>query len=835
MLRFFGSKTNKKESHENKPALHQVLDFIPSRIATVNGHSEEIYALKQLSDGRLISSTISSTGSEIRMWNLSAGECERKIDEYINSIFRSNRPFERPLQNGHLVFMYTYYLDPVFTNIGLRSNIIIYNPQNGTYKRGGFYYGPLIWETTIWLQLQNERLAIISHSQEKSLISILSKSLSKIRFKIEQPGEITALIQLKNGYLVSGSRDGKIHVFDPSDGRFVKAINASPDMSRLSIITLMQHTDGRLLSLTSEKIAFWNVSSGICEANICLDESDDGYMPHGLQELPDGRLVVIGLIGAIYDEVKKIGVRIYDASSYLCVKTFLASDFTNIKSVSMEVLSDGRLAISEGSVIQIWDIGFRPILELDLPLEKAHLNPVSSATSTALSTLQIEGHAGTAPALSQSEFEKMVYETQSSAARLLSVRDIAQDLGRLRQHIQNMDGCETLSSEEKRRLRARIAADKLTEALLIERQNILMNPSLKIYYHALQTYISELMVASLGVGSGYIPVDNSKGTKIVGWICCAISSVFPGVSIASSMISTGASYLDAQYRKSFLDKVSVLGVTVTEAEILGEQVARLLVRAHYHAGHGFSAQSAENDAKALIAMIVRAEIPFIRDEETSTRLVEAIWGGASSYCAEPIPSQKALKTSTLQNEDGFQDLGAPSVVSMSTLLVSSDLSIQELNHQVEEERAERKRLEKEFAQHRTQAALKSEVASQKEVRVLRQQVDKLAPSTSQGGLTLMSPSQTAGDSETKQLELEKRFAYMEEHLGVLTTDVMTLKEGVRSSRPEATDRIMHTSVQRLPKKNMFSNPANLQLERRAKQTEAESKAFEDSKKKLFNI
>ena len=83
-------------------------------------------------------------------------------------------------------------------------------------------------------------------------------------------------------------------------------------------------------------------------------------MPYDLQKLPDGRLVSIGLIGSRDPELKKIGVRIYDPSTYLCVQTFLASDFTNITSVSMEVLSDGRLAISEGVMIRIWDIGFRP-------------------------------------------------------------------------------------------------------------------------------------------------------------------------------------------------------------------------------------------------------------------------------------------------------------------------------------------------------------------------------------------------------------------------------------------------------------------------------------------
>ena len=174
--------------------------------------------------------------TEIRKWNLSTGELEKNISGSIDSIFGGSLSNILTLQKGCLVF--TYVHRTIF-GPGVGKSLVIYNPQNGQYKKGSFLYrGPDISQTTICLQLQNERLAI-ANREKGSPIIIVSKSLSKVRVRIEQEGEITALIQLENGRLVSGSSDGAIHVFDSSDGRCVNVINASGDMNKPSIITLM--------------------------------------------------------------------------------------------------------------------------------------------------------------------------------------------------------------------------------------------------------------------------------------------------------------------------------------------------------------------------------------------------------------------------------------------------------------------------------------------------------------------------------------------------------------------------------------------------------------------
>ena len=43
--------------------------------------------------------------------------------------------------------------------------------------------------------------------------------------------------------------------------------------------------------------------------------------------------------------------------------------------------------------------------------------------------------------------------------------------------------------------------DKEKETLLLEAQMILMDSNQRAYYQTLQTHLSELMVASLGIGS----------------------------------------------------------------------------------------------------------------------------------------------------------------------------------------------------------------------------------------------------------------------------------------------------------------------------------------------
>jgi len=225
----------------------------------------------------------------------------------------------------------------------------------------------------------------------------------------------------------------------------------------------------------------------------------------------------------------------------------------------------------------------------------------------------------------------------------VSQESLTQELFQLQQFItmaQFNQIHNTYSAHDAQFLQARITADKRKEALLIERQSILANPDMDAYYRAIQTHFSSLMVAALGVGSGYISVSQSMESKVADWIGQAISSAFPPAALPMSCFCMGAKYLDKHYREAFLAKIRVFGTTIKEAEELGEEVARLLVRSNFHAKLPISIQKADHDAKALIMAIVKAEPPIPRNQQTAEQLVRTILGDVN-YCPDPLPSVAA--------------------------------------------------------------------------------------------------------------------------------------------------------------------------------------------------
>ena len=188
-----------------------------------------------------------------------------------------------------------------------------------------------------------------------------------------------------------------------------------------------------------------------------------------------------------------------------------------------------------------------------------------------------------------------------------------------------------------------LAQHKQNQILLIERETIRNTPTHEAYYGDIQRRFSALMVAAQGIGAGYIDVSNSTTATVSGWaigaIAAAISIAFPPAALvapgAASALTNGVNILDARYRKEYLKKISIFGVTITQAEVLGEQVARLLTRAHLHAKHALSTGQAERDSIAMIHAIVSGK-PIPRDEKTAEKILRGIWGSAT-YCIDPLP------------------------------------------------------------------------------------------------------------------------------------------------------------------------------------------------------
>lgn len=216
-----------------------------------------------------------------------------------------------------------------------------------------------------------------------------------------------------------------------------------------------------------------------------------------------------------------------------------------------------------------------------------------------------------------------------------------QDLKRQMTVLSLSDSC--FSEEDRCIIYILIAHHKENQNLLIERETIRRNPAHEAYYGDIQRRFSDLIVAAKGVCSDYIDVSNSTTTTVSGWaigvIAAAVSIAFPPAALvapgAASALTSGVSFLDARYRKEYLKKINIFAVTTTQAEVLGEQVARLLIRAHLHAEHSLSPELAKRDSTAIIRAIIGGK-PIPRDEKTAEKILKAIWGSAP-YCIEPLP------------------------------------------------------------------------------------------------------------------------------------------------------------------------------------------------------
>jgi hypothetical protein len=204
--------------------------------------------------------------------------------------------------------------------------------------------------------------------------------------------------------------------------------------------------------------------------------------------------------------------------------------------------------------------------------------------------------------LTRAEFDALRTRAERDIRKSdISRESLTQELFHLQQMITvvqvNSSNC---SAKDAQILQTRIAADKLKEARLLEQQTILADTDMDAYYRAMKTHFSSLMVAALGIGSGYVSVSRSTEAAAAEWVGQAIASVFPPAALGATLCCFLVQRLDNHYRKDFLKRVRVLGTTLKESEELGEEIARLFVRAHFHAQQKMSMKQADHDALRVI-------------------------------------------------------------------------------------------------------------------------------------------------------------------------------------------------------------------------------------------
>ena len=495
------------------------------------------------------------------------------------------------------------------------------------------------------------------------------------------PHHIPALAMLPTGELVSGSYDQTIKIWNTTTGECIKTLTGHTEY----VVALTVLPTGELASGSNDNtIRIWNTATGVCIR--VLRGHTASIMHQQLMALPTGELVSMG-----WDHT----IRLWDIGTGNCLWQTGNGPFSDC--MAPTVLPTGELVIAHTESnnvnvysqhpyrykIQLWDFGLPRTFSNEVAAEISTPKMVSiSSVSQSLTTARLqpaqtlpmqneynllalmgdrydstEGTGASHPqsqsnrATSSSEFKQEVgflSETEDFSISREDFETLTKQLEKAEKRCaislemldEKIKACEqqlmpsAFSSEDIEAWQAHLAKYRKKEALLLERQTILSNPTWETYYRAIQIHFSGLMIASLGIGTGYVQVSNSKKAKAFKYVASAIGFAFPThhVSVVTSAASDVVNFFDARARKDFLKKINVFGNTQTEAEILGEKVARLLLRARVHAGDDISSEQADRDAEALIKAILQTTVPIVRNKSTAHILIKMIFGYAP-YCA----------------------------------------------------------------------------------------------------------------------------------------------------------------------------------------------------------
>ncbi|MBP9726696.1 MAG: WD40 repeat domain-containing protein [Gammaproteobacteria bacterium] len=770
MLKFFGF-----ESKERKQA--RVVGINPDALfTTLAGHTDYVFALAALPNDQLASGSGDHT---IKLWD-ARGVCVATLAGHTESVYAL-----AALPNGQLasgsgdktIKLWDARGRCVATLAGHTSNVLALAAlPNGQLASGSRDNTIKLWDArggcvatlaghtspvTALAALPNGQLASGSRDNTIKLWDVRGGCVATLA---GHTSPVTALAALPNGQLASGSSDNTIKLWDARGGCVaILAGHTSP------VTALAPLPNGQLASGSWDKtIKLWEVG---CRPVL----------------LPEKAEAAPRAVAQSVDQEKLIGARKVESELKLAVGIDQTLPMPSVK--------------SEGPA--------RSPLQAPSVMATSNTSEKTSQKEALLAPLQVSNTV--VLALSEPELEALTKEQERFAKRLeVPLEVLEQQLATLQQRLALSNVTTSFSTKETAMLRARAIQDQHDEELLLERRTIRLQCELEAYYQAIQTHFSALMVASLGIQSGYINVSRSQAATVVGWICTAISSAFPGASIATSAISSGVTYLDAQYREAFLGKLRLFGTTVADTEVLGEQVARLLVRVHVHAKTKPSLPQADKDAQAMIMAIVSANPPMVRNETTAETLVKAIFGN-KNVCIDPLPYhaiQSTLPSTPVKPPKPVRVVAASLVTptepitSMSTSSPNSP-TIEALMRQLEEERRERQCLEEALSSHQERVAQqfqdtfsRTEVASRK-VAVLQEDIKKLkADKNSRGEQMLMTPSDGRTDAmDASAKRIEQQWAYTAEHVGVVSQTTLVHREQLAAH--EAEIAALKDTVERL--------------------------------------
>jgi WD40 repeat protein len=267
---------------------------------TLTGHTDTIWCLIQLADGRL------ATGSDdktIKIWNLQTNYCIT-LSGHTNTVRCLIQ-----LSNGWLASGSDDY------------SIKLWDINTGrcldTLQGHKNYVVALA-------QLADGRL--VSGSNRETTIRCWNLETKQQVSSFEANGGVNCLLQLYDGRLVSGGNCYYLQLWDIETKQCTTSLYTDQD-----VYSLIQLMDGRLVSGANPQIALWDVTTNQCIKTICIKTMDDhNNRVYGLAQISNNHLVS----GTPSD-----ALRIWDINSGQCLKNFSAGSI-----YGLAFLADGRIA-----------------------------------------------------------------------------------------------------------------------------------------------------------------------------------------------------------------------------------------------------------------------------------------------------------------------------------------------------------------------------------------------------------------------------------------------------------------------------------------------------------
>ena len=351
-------------------------------VRTLEGHTGTVMSVALTADSRYVVS--GSDDATLRVWELASGRCIRTLEGHTDSVssvaltpdgqYAVSGSWDDTLQVWKIITDITYTADLSVSSLkefkkrkkekNALDNAI--SRARKLYEKGDYNNSfSVLYET--W---QDNEFS--ENEPMKRLYSILMKKgrIKGLHFSFQKrvltghSGQVSSVALTPDGrYVVSGSNDKTLRVWELASGQCVRALEGHTDRVQSVAIT----PDGRYtVSGSNDKtLRVWELFSGRCIRTV---EGHSSYV-FCVAITPDGRYAVSGS----FDKT----LRVWELSSGRCVHT-LEGHTDSVQSVALT--PDGRYAVSGSfdKTLRVWELASsRCVRTLN-----GHKNGVKSVTLT---------------------------------------------------------------------------------------------------------------------------------------------------------------------------------------------------------------------------------------------------------------------------------------------------------------------------------------------------------------------------------------------------------------------------------------------------------------------